>query len=113
MAGTQAHGDLEVINALRAAGDARYPLYAGVVSMVVVLAGGSWLLGQYFGLGLAGIWIAYAIDEWLRGLLMWRRWVTLGWVPNARAAHRRLRAQAAAARSDPDAALQDVEAAAT
>ena len=105
--------NLVVINALRAAGDARYPLYAGVVSMVVVLAGGSWLLGQYFGLGLAGIWIAYAIDEWLRGLLMWRRWVTLGWVPHARAAHRRLRAQAAGAASDADAALQDVEAAAT
>lgn len=105
--------NLVVINALRAAGDARYPLYAGVVSMVLVLAGGSWLLGQYFGLGLAGIWIAYATDEWLRGLLMWRRWVTLGWVPHARAAHRRLRAQAAGARAEAEAALEDVEAAAT
>jgi Na+-driven multidrug efflux pump len=84
--------NLVVINALRAAGDARYPLFAGVASMVVVLAGGSWFLGEHLGLGLVGIWIAYAADEWLRGLLMWRRWVRLGWVPHARAAHRRLRA---------------------
>ena len=82
--------NLVVINALRAAGDARYPVLAGAASMVVVLAGGSWLLGSHFGLGLSGVWIAYAADEWLRGLLMWRRWATLGWVPHARASRRRL-----------------------
>lgn len=83
--------NLVVINALRAAGDARYPVMVGVGSMVVVLAGGSWLLGKVMGLGLVGLWIAYAADEWIRGLLMWRRWARLGWVPHARAAHRRLR----------------------
>ncbi|MDT9001766.1 MATE family efflux transporter [Paucibacter sp. APW11] len=84
--------NLVVINALRAAGDARYPVMVGAGSMLIVLAGGSWLLGERLGLGLAGIWIAYAADEWLRGLLMWRRWAALGWVPHARAARRRLRA---------------------
>ncbi len=82
--------NLVVINALRAAGDARYPVLAGAASMVLVLAGGSWLLGSHFGLGLPGVWIAYAADEWLRGLLMWRRWATLAWVPHARASRRRL-----------------------
>jgi Na+-driven multidrug efflux pump len=84
--------NLVVINALRAAGDARYPVQVGAVSMAVVLAGGSWLLGseQGLGLGLVGVWIAYAADEWLRGLLMWRRWVRLRWVPHARASRRRL-----------------------
>lgn len=86
--------NLVVINALRAAGDARYPVMAGAASMVVVLAGGSWLLGVHFELGLVGIWIAYAADEWIRGLLMWRRWATHGWVPSARATHRRVRALA-------------------
>lgn len=62
----------------------------GAGSMLVVLAGGSWLLGEVLGLGLVGIWIAYAADEWIRGLLMWRRWARLGWVPKARAVHRRL-----------------------
>lgn len=83
--------NLVVINALRAAGDARYPVMAGATSMVVVLAGGSWFLGVHLKLGLPGVWMAYAADEWIRGLLMWRRWATLGWLPHARSSHRRLR----------------------
>lgn len=82
--------NLVVINALRAAGDARYPVMVGAGSMLLVLAGGSWLLGHGLGWGLVGLWIAYAADEWLRGLLMWRRWATQGWVPHARGVHRRL-----------------------
>lgn len=83
--------NLVVINALRATGDARYPVMVGAGSMAIVLAGGSWLLGVGLEWGLTGVWIAYAADEWLRGLLMWRRWATQGWVPHARASHRRLR----------------------
>lgn len=85
--------NLVVINALRAAGDARYPVAAGAASMAIVLAGGSWLLGIHFGLELTGLWIAYAADEWIRGLMMWRRWSVQAWVPHARAARRRLRAK--------------------
>jgi Na+-driven multidrug efflux pump len=84
--------NLVVINALRAAGDARYPVVVGAGSMAVVLAGGSWLLGVHFEFGLPGVWLAYIADEWLRGLLMWRRWATLAWVPHARATRRRLAA---------------------
>ncbi len=83
--------NLVVINALRATGDARYPVMVGAVSMLLVLAGGSWLLGLQLGLGLIGVWLAYIADEWLRGLLMWRRWARLDWLPMARAARRRVR----------------------
>lgn len=79
-----------VIAALRATGDARYPFYAGVGSMVVILAGGSWLLAVYGGWGLTGVWIAYAADEWIRGMMMWHRWMSHGWLPHARATHRRI-----------------------
>lgn len=89
--------NLVVINALRAAGDARFPVIAGAASMALVLGGGSWLLGVHLKLGLVGVWIAYAADEWLRGLIMWLRWQRHGWVPHARAAHRRLRRAAASA----------------
>ena len=82
--------NLVVINALRATGDARYPVVAGAASMLIVLAGGSWLLGSHLGLGLPGVWIAYIADEWIRGLLMWRRWAQHKWVPHARASRRRL-----------------------
>ncbi len=83
--------NLVVINALRATGDARYPVLAGSASMLLVLAGGSWLLGIYFGLGLIGVWIAYIADEWIRGLIMWRRWATYGWLKYAKASRRRAR----------------------
>jgi Na+-driven multidrug efflux pump len=89
--------NLVVINALRAAGDARYPVIAGAASMAIVLGGGSWFLGVYLGWGLTGIWIAYTADEWIRGLMMWRRWARHGWVPHARATHRRLRRKDVAA----------------
>ena len=91
--------NLVVINGLRAAGDTRFPVLAGAVSMVVVLAGGSWLLGAHLGLGLAGVWIAYAADEWIRGLLMWWRWQGLYWVPHARSVTRRMRQAQASARA--------------
>jgi putative MATE family efflux protein len=89
--------NLIVISALRATGDSRYPFYAGAGSMAVVLAGGSWLLGVHWGWGLTGVWIAYAADEWIRGLMMWHRWVSRGWIPHARATHARMRHQASAA----------------
>jgi putative MATE family efflux protein len=83
--------NLIVISALRATGDSRYPFYAGAGSMALVLAGGSWLLGVHWGWGLTGVWIAYAADEWIRGLMMWHRWTTRGWIPHARATHARMR----------------------
>lgn len=82
--------NLVVINALRAAGDARFPVMAGALSMLLVLAGGSWLLGVVLGWGLPGVWLAYAADEWIRGLIMWRRWQALAWVPHARHARKQL-----------------------
>ncbi|WEF33900.1 MATE family efflux transporter [Pseudoduganella chitinolytica] len=83
--------NLVVINALRATGDVRFPVVAGAASMLLVLAGGSWLLAIHFGLGLKGLYIAFAADEWIRGLVMWRRWSVHAWVPHARAARRKLR----------------------
>jgi len=82
--------NMVVINALRAAGDARYPVMAGTASLIIVMAGGSWLLGHWAGLGLIGVWIAYAADEWVRGLTMAARWWRHGWVPSARGTHRAL-----------------------
>jgi putative MATE family efflux protein len=87
--------NLVLVNALRAAGDARFPALVAAVSMPLVLALGSWLLGIHLGLGLVGVWIAYAADEWLRGLAMGWRWRSRGWLTHARSVHRRLRAAAA------------------
>ncbi|WP_137896623.1 MATE family efflux transporter [Ramlibacter sp. 2FC] len=79
-----------VAGALRATGDAVYPALASVGSMALVLGAGSVWLGKLFGL--PGIWIAYALDEWLRGLLLLARWLVHGWLPHARDSQRRQRA---------------------
>ncbi len=81
--------NLIVTGALRATGDAIYPVVASVGSYVLVLGVGSYMLGRTFGL--PGIFIAYAADEWVRGLLMMARWHWHGWLPHARDAQRRVR----------------------
>lgn len=82
--------NLVVINGLRATGDARFPVGFGVFSMVAVGVGLGWLLGVHLGWGLVGIWIAFAADEWVRGLAMFARWRCLAWVPYARRARRHI-----------------------
>ncbi|TMQ09954.1 MAG: MATE family efflux transporter, partial [Deltaproteobacteria bacterium] len=67
------------IPALKGAGDVRFPVYIGVVSMWGVSVAGAWLLGIRLGWGLTGIWIAMAADEWLRGLIMAQRWRSGAW----------------------------------
>lgn len=68
-----------VINGLRGAGDTVYPSVVAVFSMWLVSTLGSFLLAVPMGLGLQGIWIAFAADECLRGLLMQLRWKSGKW----------------------------------
>lgn len=71
--------NLVVINSLRAAGDVRFPVYIGIIIMWSVSVVLSYLLGIHFGLGLIGMWIAFACDEWIRGLFMLWRWKSRKW----------------------------------
>jgi Na+-driven multidrug efflux pump len=66
--------NLIVINALRAAGDVRFAVYFGVFSMWGVAVPLAWALGLHSPLALMGVWLAYAADEWIRGLANWWRW---------------------------------------
>jgi len=72
-----------IIPALKGAGDIRFPVYVGILSMWGVSAFGSWLLGLQLGLGLVGVWVAMASDEWLRGLIMLWRWRSGAWKAHA------------------------------
>ncbi|WP_226682655.1 MATE family efflux transporter [Sutcliffiella horikoshii] len=72
--------NLVVINALRAAGDVRFPVYIGILSMWGVSVTVSYVLGIHFGFGLVGVWIAMILDEWLRGIIMLYRWKSRIWV---------------------------------
>jgi putative MATE family efflux protein len=76
--------NLIIINALRASGDNRFPLFTGLVSQWGVMAFGAWLLGTHLGFGLVGVWCALILDEWLRGLFMLERWRRRRWLKHAR-----------------------------
>lgn len=75
--------NLVVINSLRAAGDARFPVMMGVLSMWGVAVPLAYWFGIRLEMGLFGVWIAFAADEWLRGLLMLLRWRSRAWEKKA------------------------------
>lgn len=59
--------------ALQGAGDTRFPLLTTLVGIWVIRLGVGSVLALVFGLGLMGIWYAYALDLVVRGLLLaWR-----------------------------------------
>jgi putative MATE family efflux protein len=83
--------NIVIINALRATGDARFPIRVAIFSEWCFSVPLCYLFGLKFHWGLTGIWIAMMIEEWARGLLMARRWAKRGWMEHAK----RSRAQVA------------------
>jgi putative MATE family efflux protein len=71
--------NLVIINSLRAAGDVKFPVYMGILSMWGVSVPISYFLGIELQLGLVGVWIAFIVDEWFRGLIMLWRWRSRVW----------------------------------
>jgi putative MATE family efflux protein len=72
-----------IISSLRATGDVGFPIKMAVLSMWCVWVPLAWFLGLKLGLGLVGVWIAMLTDEWLRGVLMYRRWKSRRWIKYA------------------------------
>ncbi|MBU5264302.1 MATE family efflux transporter [Bacillus atrophaeus] len=69
-----------IINSLRAAGDAKFPVYMAMISMWGIGLPLAYLFGIHLGCGLAGVWISFIADEWVRGILMYRRWRSRIWI---------------------------------
>ncbi|MNP83904.1 MATE family multidrug exporter [compost metagenome] len=55
----------------------------GVLSMWGVSVPLAYFLGVHLGFGLIGVWIAFTVDEWLRGLIMLLRWRSRAWEKKA------------------------------
>ena len=70
------------VRSLIALGDIRTPVIANIVSSWTVGVGGSWLLGIHLGWGLAGMWVAMAADEWLRGIFFAVKFAAGSWRKN-------------------------------
>lgn len=71
--------NLVVINSMRAAGDVKFPTYLGMVSMWGISVGIGYILGIALDMGLIGIWIAMALDEIVRGIVVYIRWLNGKW----------------------------------
>lgn len=72
--------NLVIISALRASGDARFPVFMGMVSMWGICLPIAYVLGITFELGLVGVWIAMLTDEWIRAIIMTLRWRSKKWM---------------------------------
>lgn len=68
------------VNSLRSAGDIYYPVIIGIIVMWTVQVVGSYIFGITLGWGLVAMWVIFAIDENIRGLIFVRRWNSFKWV---------------------------------
>jgi len=71
--------NIVIINSLRAAGDAKFPVIVGVFSMVLMSLPLGYLFVFQLDMGLPGIWLAIAADEWTRATIMYFRWKSRAW----------------------------------
>lgn len=71
--------NIVIINSLHAAGDIKFPMFMGITCVFTVAVLFSYLFGISLGWGLAGIWLANAMDELIRGLAMYFRWKSKKW----------------------------------
>jgi len=75
--------NIVIINALRATGDARFPVQIAMCSEWFLSVPLAWFLCLKLNWGIPGIWIAMMSEEWLRGLIMYRRWTGRKWLKYA------------------------------
>ena len=66
-------------NSLQGAGDVVFPMRIAIFSCWSISILLSWLFGIQMHLGLAGCWIAFALDEMFRGLNYLHRWRSRKW----------------------------------
>ncbi len=71
--------NIVLMSSLKSAGDVRFPVVIGILSMWTFTVGFGYLFGITFGLGLLGIWIAQGIDEWFRAIFAVKRWLSRPW----------------------------------
>lgn len=66
-------------NPLRAAGDVKFTMVIAIISMWVWRVGFSYVLGNTFGLGVFGVWVAMTMDWIFRGFAFTIRFLKGGW----------------------------------
>ncbi len=72
--------NMTLVRCLQATGDIKFPVYLGIIFMWGVATLGSYVFGNVLGLGLVGVWIAMALDECIRAVLLIIRWLKKDWM---------------------------------
>lgn len=67
---------------LQAGGDTKFPMYITTIGIWAIRTVGVYVLGVYLGLGLVGVWISIAIDNYVRALLLIYRYRSFKWIRN-------------------------------
>jgi len=67
------------VGTLRATGDAVYPVIIGIIFQWSIAVGLSYVIGIPLGYGLVGMWVGFALDENIRGIILMRRWRSGKW----------------------------------
>jgi Na+-driven multidrug efflux pump len=56
-----------------------YPFVVGVIFQWSIAVGLSYVIGIPLGYGLVGMWVGFALDENIRGVILLRRWRSGKW----------------------------------
>lgn len=70
-------------NVLRATGDVMFPFYLGVIVQWTAGVFCGWLFSLVCGWGLIGMWLAFILDENIRGFVFIWRWRSMKWAKKA------------------------------
>lgn len=71
--------NLTIIPCLRGSGDVRFPTLRAIFSNMLIGLGGAHLLAIQCQMGIHGLWIAMALDEVFRAVIMLMRWHGSQW----------------------------------
>ncbi|MGB5445780.1 MAG: MATE family efflux transporter [Psychromonas sp.] len=71
--------NLIFISALKGAGDIKFPVQIGILSMWGIAVLASYMFGLFWGYGVIGACLAIGMDEWVRGIVMVKRWRSKVW----------------------------------
>ncbi|KAB3531769.1 MATE family efflux transporter [Alkaliphilus pronyensis] len=70
---------LVLTSALQGAGDTKFPMYSSLIGIWGIRVLGVYILCIRLGYGLVGVWIAYAIDITVRGVILMTRYLKGKW----------------------------------
>ena len=75
--------NLVLIACLHGAGDVYFPTVCAIFSNWVLGVLGAYVFAVVLGMGLFGLWIALAADEFIRGIFMYFRWRSKKWTKHS------------------------------